>query len=86
MRSHSVDTDLSPEAPLSREDLIALQEACGPVGLLKFPPINSIRTLRQRGYITIVLGGVQITPKGLERLLRERERLAASKQHPLSAG
>lgn len=72
-------THSSSEVPLSDENLIALQEACGPVGLLRFPPVDSIRTLRQHGYVSIVLGGVQITPAGLERLLRERARSAALK-------
>lgn len=69
---------MSPEPPLSRGEYIALQQACGPVGLLTFPPVETIRALRQHGYITIVLGGVQITPQGLERLLRERERIRAA--------
>jgi hypothetical protein len=54
----------------------ALLQACAPVGLLRFPATDIIRTLRQYGYIEIVLGGVQITPHGLERLLRERQRRA----------
>ena len=86
MRLHSFATKPAAEPPLSDADLIALQEACGPVGLLRFPPVDSIRTLRQQGYVTIVLRGVQITPQGLERLLRERERLAASRQRPYSTG
>ena len=88
MRPYQICAKSSSEPPLSDEDLIALQEACGPVGLLRFPPIDSIRTLRRQGYVTIVLGGVQITPAGLERLLRERKRecFAAARQHTLSVG
>jgi hypothetical protein len=63
-----------PNAPLSNEDILALQKACAPVGLLSFPPPDVIRKLRQHGYIEIVLGGVQITPAGLERLVSERKR------------
>ena len=54
--------------------MVALRAACGPVGILSFPPTDVIRTLRQRGYVTIVLGGIAITPSGLERLLQERRR------------
>lgn len=64
------------EQPLSVEELQALREMCGPVGVLGFPPVGIIRVLRQLGYIRIVLGGVQITSAGLERLLRERRRAA----------
>lgn len=63
------------DVPLSTEELVALQKACAPVGLLSFPPADIIRGLRLRGYVEIVLGGVQITPAGLERLLRERKRV-----------
>jgi hypothetical protein len=66
-----------PEPALSKDHLTALQEACAPVGVLRFPPPDIIRTLRQHGYVEIVLGGIQITPRGLERLLRERERQAS---------
>lgn len=62
------------DAPLTSEQLMALQRACAPVGLLTFPPTHIIRALRLHGYVEIVLGGVQITPSGLERLLRERAR------------
>lgn len=80
MHPSTYRSDASAELPLSDDDLTALQESCGPVGLLQFPPVAIIRKLRQYGYVSIVLGGVQITPAGLERLLRERERarLAAS--------
>ena len=64
----------APEASLSEREMVALRAACGPVGVLSFPPADVIRTLRQRGYVTIVLGGVAITPSGLERLLQERRR------------
>ncbi|MDX7950230.1 hypothetical protein P7D22_03430 [Lichenihabitans sp. Uapishka_5] len=75
MQAPSIRLDPSSETPLSTEDLVILQEACGPVELLKFPPVQKIQGLRRQGYITIVLGGVQITPLGLERLLRERMRM-----------
>ena len=65
---------LDGDAPLSGDQLLALQQACAPVGLLTFPPADIIRALRVLGYVEIVLGGVQITPLGLERLLRERKR------------
>lgn len=83
MHPRTCHADLPSDLPLSNEDLIVLQESCGPVGLLKFPQVGTMRKLRQYGYVSIVLGGVQITPEGLERLLRERERarLAASRLH-----
>lgn len=59
---------------LSPEELLALQKACVPVGLLTFPAPDIIRKLRQHGFVEIVLGGVQITPAGLERLVVERKR------------
>ena len=62
------------DPPLSDPECAALQQACAPAGRLCFPPAPIIRVLRMLGYIEIVLGGVQITPKGLERLLRERKR------------
>lgn len=62
------------DAALSDQEFVALQQACGPVSLLSFPPPEIIRTLRQRGYVEIVLGGLQITTRGLERLLRESKR------------
>jgi hypothetical protein len=61
-----------PDPPLSPSQLSALRESCAPVGALRFPPVDIIRTLRQYGYVEIVLGGIQITPSGLERLIRER--------------
>ena len=67
---HSPFAEADP--PLSSHELAALKQACAPVGLLSFPPPDVIRTLRLHGYVKIVLGGVQITPLGLERLLRER--------------
>ena len=75
-RPQIVDDGTSPDAdpPLSGDQVLALQQACAPVGLLTFPPADVIRALRQHGYVEIVLGGVQITPSGLERLLRERKR------------
>lgn len=70
----------SPNVPaqpyLAPEDLLALQAACAPAGLLSFPAPEVIRTLRQHGYVEIVIGGIQATPKGIERLLYERNRQA----------
>lgn len=62
------------DPPLSTADLQALQRACAPAGTLSFPAPEIIRTLRQHGYIEIVIGGVQATQKGIERLMRERGR------------
>lgn len=64
--------------PLTRECLIALQKACAPVGLLSFPPPDIIHALRRHGYVQIVLGGIQITPLGLERLLLERRKAGSA--------
>lgn len=71
---HQKQTLPRQEVPLSFEELQALQKACAPVGLLSFPAPDIIRKLRQHGFIEIVLGGVQITPEGLERLVLERKR------------
>ena len=72
-------TSTGPADPaLSREDLLALQKACAPAGSLSFPAPEIMRTLRQHGYIEIVIGGIQTTQKGLERLLRERSRNGVS--------
>jgi hypothetical protein len=68
------------DQPLSPDHLRALQQACAPVGVLHAPPADVVRALRQHGYVEIVLGGVQITPSGLERLLRERKRNPRSVQ------
>ena len=65
------------EPPLSRQELAALQQACGPVELLGFPSVEVMHALRRHGYVTIVLGGLQITDRGLERLIRERSRARA---------
>ena len=76
--ARDVEAPMVTDPVLSGMDLSALQQACAPVGLLSFPSVNVIRTLRQHGYVVIVLGGLQITPQGLERLLRERRRRAAA--------
>lgn len=62
------------DPPLSPEDLLALQEACAPAGMLSFPPPEIMRNLRQHGYIEIVIGGIKATQKGIERHTRERTR------------
>ena len=66
------------DPPLSPEALLALQQACAPAGTLSFPQPEIIRTLRQHGYIEIVIGGIQATSKGLERLVRERKQQSQS--------
>ena len=66
------------DEPLTEEELVALQKACCPVELLSFPQPGIIHSLRRRGYADIVLGGLQITHRGLERLLDERRRQKGS--------
>ena len=60
---------------LSDDALAALKAACTPVGLRGYPSTDILRVLRLNGYVVFVLGGLQITPAGLERLLRERIRM-----------
>lgn len=63
------------EPTLTREQLGALRQSCAPMGVLTFPPADLLFELRKLDYIEVVLGGVQITKLGLERLIRENERI-----------